>query len=627
MNRTILTLIGLLSAVSCGALFATSEIRSPLGRFGDVWFDYRYPLEPVNDDGWQVDVQKAAYERCSAKTFGLDAKCIKDCNDADKVTNKTLPLSALFFNKADFKGQEAFWGGNLNGRASNAPGLVFANLSPRISYEERGITLGVHAYKELGVERNWRFGGRIGLPIKVIKVEEDRACGFERNDNDIKSECVVSCRQENTAENVLNTAEVCAYRLDFLSTLKLPNGVPMVQYGDGTAANPTKIANIIADSSVTTLADPSQGFDPGCAGGAQDAGPNAPAYLMRQSTGCMPFNPINPFLVSTLDAGEDNFILQNVCAFDLPKDGNVGADNDRFRFFNSNNYTAGDIGIDLEEQSKWFVIPVPGEGAKGVNTITEEMFNVISYVAQQHNLDSTTLEGATEFFFKRGIDLCPSKRVVGAGDLETQIYGGRYWEKGYVNAFTGFRFPTGKEHDDPKCVYFQPTGHNGHFEMMFGLDGGWHPNNWFAFGIDASYHHVFEHTERRAAPFAGAKIRNIGPAVDANVKWGCMMANGVATFFHPKDSNLGCTLGYEFYAKRKDSICLCRKTATDFLGADFALDQKLLEENTNSQTHKVRGTGFYRISYAEFMFGASYIFAGKHAMRETEWHLGLNVSF
>jgi len=625
MNRKILTLVGLLSAISCGALFATSEIRSPLGRFGDVWFDWRYPLEPINDDSWQVDVQKAAYERCSAKTFGLDPKCIKGCNDSDKVTNKTLPLSALFFNKADFKGQEVFFGGNLNGRASNAPGLVFSNLSPRISYEEHGISLGVHAYKELGAGRNWRMGGRIGLPIKVIKVEEDRSCGFERNDNDIMSECVVTCRQEITAENVLNTSEVCAYRLDFLSTLKLPNGVPMVQYGDGTMANPTKIADILADSSILTQPNLiSQGFDD-CS--LRSHGPNAPVYLMRQSTGCMPFNPINPFLASTVDPKEDNFILQNTCAADLPKDGNVGANNDRYRFLNTNNYQNGNISNDLEEQSKWFVIPVPGEGSKGINTITEEMFNVISYVVQKHNLDSTTIEGSTEFFDKRGVDLCPSKRVVGAGDLETQIYGGRYWEKGYINGSTGFRFPTGKEHDDPKCVYFQPTGHNGHFEMMFGIDGGWHPNHWFAFGLDASYHHVFEHTERRAAPFAGAKIRNIGPSVDADVKWGWYLANAMATFYHPKDSNLGCTLGYEFYAKRKDSICLCQKEATDFLGENHKLDPKLLEENTNSQTHKVRGTGFYRIGYAEFMFGASYIFAGKHAMRETEWHLGLNVSF
>jgi len=626
MNKTILMLVGILSAVSSGALFATSEIRSPLGRFGDVWFDYRYPLEPVNDDGWQVDVQKVGYERCSAKMFGLDPKCIVSCDDADKVTNKTQPLSALFFNKSDFKGQEAFFGGNLNGRASNAPGLVFSTLSPRISYEEHGISLGVHAYKELGAERNWRMGGRIGLPIKVIKVEEDRSCGFERPGNGSEaSSCIIDCRQEITAENISNTVDVCAYRLDFLSTLKLPNGLPMVEYGDGVS--PTKIAGYTADTSIFNLNPPPAGFDQDCTQGNLSSGPNAPVYLMRQSTGSMPYNPINPFLLNTQTPQEDNFILVNACATDLPKDGNVGADNDRYRFLTTNDYTSG-IGSNTEEQAKWFVIPVAGEGISAFNSITREMFNVIAYVVQKLDVENTlSVGGATQFFFDHGIDLCPSKRVVGAGDLETQIYGGHYWDRGYVNGFTGFRFPTGKEHDDQKCVYFQPTGHNGHFEMMFGLDGGWHPNTWFAFNIDASYHHVFEHTERRAAPFTGATIRNIGPAVDVDVKWGWVQINAFGTFYHPKDANLGCTFGYEFYAKRKDSVCLCRKTATDFLGSDYSLDQKLLAENTNSQTHKIRGTGFYRIGYAEFMFGASYILAGKHAMREAEWHLGMNVSF
>ena len=67
MNKTILACACVLSVVSAGALFATSEIRSPLGRFGDVWLDYRYPLEPMNEDGWQVDVQKAFFKRSSAK--------------------------------------------------------------------------------------------------------------------------------------------------------------------------------------------------------------------------------------------------------------------------------------------------------------------------------------------------------------------------------------------------------------------------------------------------------------------------------------------------------------------------------------------------------------------------------
>jgi len=627
MNKTILTLCGLLGVVCSSGLVATSELRSPLGRFGDVWFDYRYILNPVNDNGWQVDVQKAIYERCSARAFGLDPKCFENC-DLDKVTTNTVPLSTLFFNKSVFKGQEVFFGGNLNGCPSNFPGLVFANLSPQISYEERGITLGVHAYRALSSRPSVRIGGRVGLPIKKTKVEEDRSCGFERAD--AGANCVVSCRQENTAENVNNQSDVCVYRLDYLSTLLLPNGLPMVQYGDATS--PTKIANFVADSSVVGLKDSQgnifySGFQECSPPQSKASGPNTSAYLLRRATETMPFNPIDPLVSpNTQDIAPDNFILQNICAANLPVAGNVGNDNDRYRFVNGMDYAAN-IANNPAEQAKWFVTPVPGEGNNAINTLTEEMFNVISFVVQKQGGPAASVTNATEFFRSKCVDLCASQSVVGAGDLETQIYAGNYWESAYINGFIGFRLPTGKEHKDSNKVYFQPTGHNGHFEMMFGIDGGFHPTNWFAFSGDVAYHHVFKHSECRAAPFCGATVRNIGPSVSADVSWGWTQLNAVMTFFHPKESNLGCTLGYEFYAKLKDNISLCEKTAKDFLGKDRALDANLLEKNTNSQTHKVRGTGFYRIGYAEFMMGASYIFAGKHAMRETEWHVGMNVSF
>lgn len=626
MNKTILVLFGMLSIACSGVLEATSEIRSPLGRFGDVWFDYRYIFDPVEENSdWQVDVQKVAYTRSSARSFGMPQKCVKTC-DKNKLTTQTVPLSALFFNKSLFKGQEIFHGGNLAGRASNAPGLIFSNFSPRISYEESGVSIGVHAYHQLNEHPSVRIGGRIGMPIKVIKVEEDRSCGAERIDQSVLQEDLVVCYEEQaTGAARIDTATLCAYRLDYLTTLKLPNGVPMVQYGDGTPANPTKIANVIADSSIQTSAPSATGFDFNCTAGNQSNGPNAPMYLIRRSTGSMPFNPVVD--INTVSSSNDNsFLLKNICAFDLPANGNATTDDQRFRFLNSNNYAAS-LANDLEEQSKWFVIPVPGTGAFTLNPISQEIINVIDYVVQKQGSKAALSEGGLLFLAGKGIDLCPSQRVVGAGDVEVQIYGGQYWDRSYMNAFTGFRLPVAKEHDNPKEVYFQSPGHNGHFEMMFGVDGGVVVNSWFAFTGDIAYHHVFSHTERRAAPFTGSTIRNIGPALDADVSWGWLQANAVGTFFHPKDTDLGCTLGYEFYAKLEDDISLCTNKATDLLGSDFALDGKLLEKNTNSQTHKVRGTGFYRIGYAEFMFGMSYILAGKNAMRESEWHIGMNVSF
>ena len=498
--------------------------------------------------------------------------------------------------------------------------------------QEHGVSIGVHAYRQLKTEKEWRIGGRIGLPIKVIKVEDDRSCCVDSaTDNASTANCIIDCRQEYMETNGTSASTICSYRLDYLASLLLPNGQPMVVFGDGTSANPTKIAGRVIDETffaVYGAANSSNvtGYDLTCNPplGKQTIQPNAPVYLMRQSSGAMPFDPIfNPISAA---GATGNFILRHGCGTNLPANGNVGADNDRYRFVNANNYAAA-LATDPVEQAKWFVIPVAAADAYKIPELTHEIFNIISYVVQKQGNGDISADNALGFFAQKGIDLTQSQHVVGAGDLELSFYGGRYWEKSYCNGFIGCRLPTGKEHDNPQQVYLQTPGHNGHFELLFGVDGGVQTNNICSFVFDAAYHYVLKHTERRATPFAGSTIRNIGAAIDADVSWGWVQANAGLTIFHPQDADLGCTLGYEFYAKQKDSVCLCAKTATDLLGGTYALDKTLLEKNTNTQTHKVRGTGFYKIGYAECIFGASYIFAGKHAMKETSWHIGINVNF
>ena len=44
-------------------------------------------------------------------------------------------------------------------------------------------------------------------------------------------------------------------------------------------------------------------------------------------------------------------------------------------------------------------------------------------------------------------------------------------------------------------------------------------------------------------------------------------------------------------------------------------------------THKVRGEIFNRIGYCEFFGGGSWIFAGRYAMKEREWHIGVSFYF
>lgn len=103
--------------------------------------------------------------------------------------------------------------------------------------------------------------------------------------------------------------------------------------------------------------------------------------------------------------------------------------------------------------------------------------------------------------------------------------------------------------------------------------------------------------------------------------------HGDLNFFHPYNQDLGCTIGYELFAKRKDHVELCAKTALDLLCNLQDLDACILEEDTNAMTHKIRGEIFHRWNYCELFAGASQIVAGKNAMQESEVHLGIAIYF
>ena len=98
-------------------------------------------------------------------------------------------------------------------------------------------------------------------------------------------------------------------------------------------------------------------------------------------------------------------------------------------------------------------------------------------------------------------------------------------------------------------------------------------------------------------------------------------------WFHPDNPNLGFTLGYELYAKQNDKVCFCEDTAVDFLDRTEKLDHCILECDTDTMTHKLRGEIFNRIGYFEIFGGGSWIVAGRNAMREGELHIGAMIYF
>ncbi len=583
--------LAIVSVASYGVLCATTgELRSPLNQFRTGTIHYPLvPIEKVEEDKdslWYIDTWKAGYYR------GADQAYIsKDDCDSNKSTRNTEPLSQLFFGKADFRGEEAFAGGMLVTPPSGTPALSFAKLSPRFDYNEWGAVFGLHVQRRFE-DSNWRTGGRVSVPVKVIEVEQSRSCGSERLEEGFAD---VIVRRQEAPGGGSNLVDANAYRLDFLSTL-LFNDQPLVQYGDGTTANVTRIGGLDASEFVNTAGQ-------------------AHVYALGASQG----------RITNL---QDRLTENPTNVPRLNADGSGVPDNARRLFARANQNYRDALGQDREAQSKLFIVP-SGNNSDSLDPIANTIQNTIEFVLNQ--IDLTERNSAEQFFKDHGVLFCQSDRQTGIGDVDVEWYVGYDKDnKWYIDYISGIRLPTGTKVSDPGLLLQQSTGNNRHVELKWALEGGWSPNDWFTFRAYASYSYVVRRTEQRAPAFKGATIKNVpaGLPVDTKVRWGYFLGNLDFTVFHPHTRNIGGTFGYELYAKQKNKVSFdCGNKARDFFGVERELDEEVLERNTNTLTHKIRGEAFYRIGYGEIFAGGSHVIAGRHAMKETEIHAGITIYF
>jgi hypothetical protein len=91
---------------------------------------------------------------------------------------------------------------------------------------------------------------------------------------------------------------------------------------------------------------------------------------------------------------------------------------------------------------------------------------------------------------------------------------------------------------------------------------------------------------------------------------------------------LGFDIGYELYAKARDKVRLCQATAANFGGgSQQTLDATVAERDTRRVEHKVRTEFFYNTGCFDVVGGFANTFAGQNIQQETDWYLGLVVSF
>jgi len=219
------------------------------------------------------------------------------------------------------------------------------------------------------------------------------------------------------------------------------------------------------------------------------------------------------------------------------------------------------------------------------------------------------------------------QRIFGLGNLAMETYVGYHTDRWFLDLDLGGKLPTDKIVHNINVT----TGNYNHFEFRVGPDFGWRPIEWFALTLDATYNHVFKAKERRQITAVGSAGRLIGtPFTDATNHWGYFWGHVGLNFFHPDCCDLGIMLQYELYARTKDHVRFCTSTFTS-VGENgpvtVELDDSLINANTNTLAHKVRGEVFYRICGAELFAAASYVIAGRFAYQETEWHLGFKMYF
>ena len=581
----------LMSIISLGIVTGSfaREMRSPLSLRSGVQLGYmHYPiLRPKADDTcWNFDVWGAGEARLAPDAFH------KDDNGS---TTKKESLAGIWFGRTEFTLADAFAPGTIQ---LGNPFFNIATFRPTFDYEESIAMFG------LNIERAfccgaWRVGLKSAMPFRAMKVSLDSCCDLIQGGR-LCDVCRMKREQVPTDVSEPETVVISnsyAYRLDFLAAL-------LQQINDPTS-NFVVFANPMVFDRITMA----QNIDVTDVNGS-------PIHVIKRLDGTAPQPPM------PCAAGQETVSSTAGVA----ADGGNGANNERLRFLGSTNYTP--LGNNQANQRTLWVVPTMLANGDSLlpaaNTIQDRINSIVQSVSE---CDLTDLLSSNSVTFN-------TQRQTGAGDLDVYLYAQRDWcacdcQYGFFQGMVGVRFPTAKRQKDPlKLLALQPLGNNRHWEVKVGAELGWEPTDWLAMKIDGLYSHAFRRTERVAAPFQGATVKNIGPLIDGRISWDYFIGNVDFTFLSPCNAcGVGFDVGYQIYVKGKDRIKFDQETAVDFLGNVQPLDADVLRNRTDVIAHKVKTEMFVQGEYWQIFGGWTHVFAGKNAMRESDWHLGFYIYF
>jgi hypothetical protein len=551
---------------------------------------------PVDDLDWvpnrgEIDAQfgMMPYYRSMTDAFGPTTN---ECNPCAQTgtSSKIESISALIFGADTFTLAQAFANSTVGVSIPTNPFVAISQISPQYDGREVGVFFNLTLGKRFGCDQQWRTGVRITVPYRDILFEETPCSQITGETLDD----VFRQRQETVAipGGGFTTNVAWAARLDFLSALDAVgfgvsgNTVPMVIYSDPNSSGHITINE--QDVSTGAFAAPINGT------------PAIPFVEAIESV-----NGSAPESVRWADYPENGSTVINANGTGL-------ANLQRGFFSGSTIYTP--LGSNEAQQAQLWIVPsLDNTGA--IDGTAEIIFTAIQTAAA--NLQS----GVGEFLTASGIDLCNGRRK-GAGDLDFEFYAGHHCEYGFGELQLGVRVPTGRKVKNPLQVVAQPLGNNGHVELRPGIVFGSSYLEWMLIKLDATYSFVLNKTEMLPAPFTGATIANLGPAVPGKVSWQYFWADLDLTFVNPCTPTLGATVAYQPYVKLRDKICLQCPVALDFLGNPQTLDASILTKNTKRVAHTIRTEIFYNSACYNIFIGFAQVIAGHNVTRDTDIYLG-----
>ncbi|MCL5436397.1 MAG: hypothetical protein M1549_00780, partial [Candidatus Dependentiae bacterium] len=476
------------------------------------------------------------------------------------------------------------------------PFVAFSTLSPRFEYSESGAIFMAQVGTTFSCCGDYRVGVRLRLPVRSLLVFDP--CGASDLTGATLDD-VWQTRKESIDKNSAPSAmtnTVFAGRLDFLSALvssvSFPyQGNPLVVYE--TATNPT-----------TEMA-----------GNAVDVTPvtnNQPIVeVIASSTGAIP----------TTERWGDYPANGTV---PLAGDGSGVMSGSRGRFVHGTDYTS--LSASTLAQSQLFVVPSVDSGTNEVVSGANQIMGAVQAAIPN-------LQSISDFYQQVGLNFCKSHRT-GVGDLDFEFYAGRNWGcrgKWWTDVIFGIRCPTAKQTSCSTCTpscypVWMPTGNDKHLELRLGGAFGVDVRDWVKLFAHGSWSWALAHNERIATPFQGATVKNLGPCMNAKVKWGYWEGDVDASFF--ANDCCGLDVGYQLYYKSRDKIRLCTTTATDWAGrTGQALDVNVITRNTKQMGHKAKAGFFAIINDCEIDGGWSTTVGGYNMPRETDFYVRFGVSF